>query len=806
MAPLEPKFTHSTIQDNREDGYWVETILFQKGDRAPGIVASGLVSGIVEYLENPIADPGQPKKKLSNAPWPKYEIAKFDSPVALCVADITGSGLSDVIICHDYGPFMLESKPEAGYITWLENPGRAGLGKGPWKQHYIGRWPAMHRIKAGYFTQKSILEIVAASVVRGPHDKVTPIPIIRFQSPDTRVVRDAIEWQRDIIDDENFSVIHEITPRKFNGADGLDSLLVASREGTTHLWYDTPTRTWKRELITIGEPQIPGQTPESESPGSGDHWGSGCVDAGRIGDDPFAYIATLDPFHGTTCCVLTKQNRGLSGTVGKWKRQVLDVYGTPNQLKHTGDGPGHFIICADFDGDGDDEFLLALFGTLDRDASGEAIPPDGGPNPNKGIMYYKCMDLDKGIWAKWKVSDISSARIALGDFDAAGRIDLVSMSYNVNRYYVEPNPKVTLHLSQFAHIIPEVKPATITSTVWDNEGLIYVSNPKTDKIDPNVHVAVPFMEIANYAISVEVLPKSYKLSLPHDTYIKVLYGAIKDGETWRAPLSVPQFTASSTKVRSSFITAHEKYGAVIFRFKRISHHGGQTWRTAQEVPVRTTLDVSQHGLSLKPLEFIKVGDLWWGEKFRDLDFYNLSGFSIRFQGSQLQIAHIQFWTAGRGVNCGVHNHSDAIFQELHICLSPGTQDGGMARLKDEYLPPPPPDPDVINEYDMSKFDSLPLGEMQEHGGMWERDSYGLPVRDEQSKVIKYPYHKWQAGTRSSSIDIWAAIEYGVDIDYRVDGIGQVEGAKKQLVANEGVARGGYKTCLVGHKHAHTGCC
>lgn len=115
----------------------------------------------------------------------------MDSPVAICVADITGNGLTDVIICHDYGPFMLESKPEAGYISWLENPGREGLGKGYWKQHYVGRWPAMHRVKAGYFTQSSMLEIIAASVVRGPHDKANPIPIIRFQSPDTRVVREA---------------------------------------------------------------------------------------------------------------------------------------------------------------------------------------------------------------------------------------------------------------------------------------------------------------------------------------------------------------------------------------------------------------------------------------------------------------------------------------------------------------------------------------------------------------------------------------------------------------------------------------
>jgi hypothetical protein len=56
----------------------------------------------------------------------------------------------------------------------------------------------------------------------------------------------------------------------------------------------------------------------------------------------------------------------------------------------TGDGPGHYIVCADFDskwrwpsrdkgqgailttltGDGDDEILVSLFGPLDRDEGG----------------------------------------------------------------------------------------------------------------------------------------------------------------------------------------------------------------------------------------------------------------------------------------------------------------------------------------------------------------------------------------------------------------------------------------------------
>jgi hypothetical protein len=52
-------------------------------------------------------------------------------------------------------------------------------------------------------------------------------------------------------------------------------------------------------------------------------------------------------------------------------------------------------------------------------------------------------------------------------------------------------------------------------------------------------------------------------------------------------------------------------------------------------------------LEFDPLTFIKVEDLWWGDNdtFRGLDFYNLTGFSFRFE-DQTPIAHVQFWTAG----------------------------------------------------------------------------------------------------------------------------------------------------------------
>lgn len=70
--------------------------------------SSGLVSGRVEVLDNPLN--GSSDKSLLTKPWPKYEIGKFHSPVAICCADITGNGLMDVVVCHSYGTLFDLSK------------------------------------------------------------------------------------------------------------------------------------------------------------------------------------------------------------------------------------------------------------------------------------------------------------------------------------------------------------------------------------------------------------------------------------------------------------------------------------------------------------------------------------------------------------------------------------------------------------------------------------------------------------------------------------------------------------------------
>ncbi|KAK6833146.1 hypothetical protein PG995_012915 [Apiospora arundinis] len=122
------------------------------------------------------------------------------------------------------------------------------------------------------------------------------------------------------------------------------------------------------------------------------------------------------------------------------------------------------------------------------------------------------------------------------------------------------------------------------------------------------------------------------------------------------------------------------------------------------------------------------------------------------------LAHIQFWTAGKGVNCGVHNHAKDIFCEKHMCLSPGTGNGGMAGPKPEYAKKDLSD-DERNKLGPEAFDFLALKELEEHGGMWERDSDGRSRRTNRKvDTMSYPWHKWQGGDKKN-VGVWMAVEF-----------------------------------------------
>ncbi|HEX6361091.1 hypothetical protein [Actinophytocola sp.] len=410
----EPKFEQVLVADQLNDGYWLEAPDINNNG-TPDLFGYGLRLGELYWYET----------GPSGDAWTKRLVADgIRMPVGGHYANIKGDDHPDLVVCYELygeGGRINDPDPDGGKIDWLENPGREGpeAYERRWARHYVGREVGMHRLRVGHLTQDQKLEIMGVPVV-GLTNVHGLIPVVLFTSPPLNEVRTATEWVKTVVDDTHFRMIHgaELVKNAIPGS-RRDSIILASEEGVTWLYHDQGS--WHRVLIGTGEL---GQFEQTTFKGSGD------VNVGRVGTDPFAYVAATEPFHGNTVAVYVKDTPGIPVAQARWRRVVLDVFGDPNEL---GEGPSHQVVCADFDGDGDDEFLVAL----------------RGPYPWQGVMYYKAIDLARGIFAKWRISSESTARIATGHFGGQdGLLDFATIAYKVDKYYVAKEPKLLVFRNQ----------------------------------------------------------------------------------------------------------------------------------------------------------------------------------------------------------------------------------------------------------------------------------------------------------------------------------------------------------------------
>ena len=288
----------------------------------------------------------------------------MNRPVALDQGDIAGDGRVDLVVCHDYAKTMFEATPADGQISWLRNPG--GDGDEEWEVRSIGQLGSTHRLRLGHFADPDRLDLLALPVV-GPRDRDEALhfPIqVKLYSPPATCSTPAVgrrAARRLQLPGHPRRRARAATERL---AAGLDATLLACEEGLCWFGY-TEQGGWQARRWSRARSQ--------QKPDTG-YAGSGNVAIGRIGDDPFA-------LHRRGRALPRQHARPLHARGGGWPHRAHLDPDRDRRLRRAQRGrrgPGSITSStADFDGDGDDEFLVAM----------------RGPEPHQGVMYYKPTDL-----------------------------------------------------------------------------------------------------------------------------------------------------------------------------------------------------------------------------------------------------------------------------------------------------------------------------------------------------------------------------------------------------------------------------
>ncbi|KLO04679.1 hypothetical protein SCHPADRAFT_840363, partial [Schizopora paradoxa] len=594
------------------------------------------------------------------------------------------------------------------------------------------------------FTRNDQVQIIAVPIIIKSADLTSPTDVLIYTAPKPGDVTSAKDWDHEVAFN-SFRLVHEVVV--IPGANsGLDQVLIAGREGVNVLWYNTSNNKWISENVGEGHPEDKGN--------NNPYWGTGTLAVGRVSDDSTGYIASAEAFHGNTISVYIKskgapKNKVVGGSW--WKRHVLGDLGPLNDA-HT--GSIHYVCCADIDGDGVDEMLVACMG---------ADPYDW---KRTGVWCYKPVDLDHAQFTKQKLSDDSAGRIAIADFLKRGRLDFATISYSVPGYFESPNPSINMFYS-----------APITAERLNDEVLFNIPDPATlFSVDE-----VPFIEMANRRLSLVVVPKQSTFKVAVGDGVKVVAGKL-----CMRTKATQSFTQITTVVDSSSGYISTDFDGAAFILMRENKDAKQPpYSTMDQLKTRNIFP-SHFPENLKNMDFswVKVENRPWANgRFKNLEFYNLVGFHVRVASdAQTSVCHIQMWTAGVDVSAGFHNHVDASFCEIHACLVNGTGKGGMhwTELADGKFDP-------INPKE-GTYTGIVVPDMSEHGPLWRTDSDGLPLL-RRNDTVDYPWHAWMAGKRveDESFDVWIAFEFPPFVAIVESFIGELQDGKYEIIHKSGIA-------------------
>jgi hypothetical protein len=366
----EPKFRAVTIDDKIQIGYGVATADVD-GDGKQDIVLADAKQFV--WYRNPA--------------WEKFILAenltKQDN-VCIAARDIDRDGKAEIAVGAGWNP---SDTTNSGAVFFLNAPSDRTK---KWEAIPLPHVPTIHRMRwvedpDGGFELVSVPLHGYGNKTSGEGEGV---PIMTYRKP----VDPKQPWRTNTLAKE-WHKTHNFEP------DGA-SLLIASKEGIFHIIRPktAPVRIQLLATNTIG--------------------GMGEVRQGNIWKEKHAFIAAIEPMHGTNLAIFTAPHVDEPGGA-TWHRHVLD-----SSLND-----GHALACGDILGINRDQIVVGW----------RAM---GKPGARVGIKLFTPLDNDLKEWRSTLVDDNGMAceDLCLADLNADGKLDIIAAgrgTKNVKIYFNE---------------------------------------------------------------------------------------------------------------------------------------------------------------------------------------------------------------------------------------------------------------------------------------------------------------------------------------------------------------------------------
>jgi hypothetical protein len=284
--------------------------------------------------------------------------------------------------------FALNDSTYGGSLWWAE-PGNSLDSE--WSLRLLGRMPSSHRLRWADLDGGGRLGLVDVPLLgygaKEPDYKVAA-PLTWFEPPEP-LLRGHVsatdagkgEWLSHLIDD-SLTVVHGVHIIDWDN-DGRDEILTASFEGI-HLFRSTgtgPDLLWTKTHLAAGD-QV-----------SRPHRGSSEIGVGRL--EGRRFLATIEPWHGEHVVVYTQ---GKAGDL--WSRHPID-----DSLRD-----GHALVCADLNGDGNDEIVAGFRG------------------PGTSLYVYYASDASGLKWERQTLdTQMAASGVVVADLKGDGHAGVVAI-------------------------------------------------------------------------------------------------------------------------------------------------------------------------------------------------------------------------------------------------------------------------------------------------------------------------------------------------------------------------------------------